>query len=97
MDLEATAREQAYGVWPAGTQTPWDFRNDKWNRIVAEAPDGKRPFKGNITPGKDKLKIHHTPWLPNYTNTKIDTEKAKRWFCDEDEAITAGWHPVTER
>ncbi|WP_299681437.1 thermonuclease family protein [uncultured Roseobacter sp.] len=95
--LEDTAWSHAFGVWQAETQTPWAYRDDKWNRALAEAPDGKCPIKGNIGSGKDRLKIYHTPWSPNYGNTKIDVGKGERWFCDEAEAMAAGWRAVDER
>ncbi|WP_455115530.1 sunset domain-containing protein [Roseobacter weihaiensis] len=46
---------------------------------------------------KNKLRIYHTPWSPNYTNTKIDVKDSQHWFCDEGEALAAGWRPVAER
>ncbi len=95
--METAARAGAVGVWQAETQTPWDFRDDKWNRALADAPDGKCPIKGNIGTSKGKLKIYHTPWSPNYGNTKINVEDGERWFCDEAEALAAGWRPVAGR
>ncbi|MGC3939953.1 thermonuclease family protein [Roseobacter sp. EG26] len=95
--LESEARTMAVGVWQAETQTPWDFRDDKWNRALADAPDGKCPIKGNIGASKGKLKIYHTPWSPNYSNTRINPEDGERWFCDEAEALAAGWRPVAGR
>ncbi len=97
VSLESTARARGIGIWQAETQTPWDFRDDKWNRALAEAPDGRCPIKGNISSSKDKQKIYHTPWSPNYTNTKIDTDAGERWFCDEAQALAAGWRPVAGR
>lgn len=95
--LEAQARGNRLGVWQAETQSPWAFRDDKWNRALAKAPDGKCPIKGNIGAGKEKRKIYHTPWSPNYGNTKIDVSAGEKWFCDEAEALSAGWRPVAER
>lgn len=95
--LEGAARAQTVGVWQADTQTPWEFRDNKWNRALADAPDGTCPIKGNIGAGKDKLKIYHTPWSPNYSNTKINVDDGERWFCDEAEALAAGWRPVAGR
>lgn len=94
---ENVARKAAVGIWQAQTQTAWEFRDDKWNRALETAPDGRCPIKGNIGGGKTKLKIYHTPWSPNYGNTKINEADGERWFCDESEALAAGWRPVAER
>jgi endonuclease YncB( thermonuclease family) len=93
--LEDAVWPTGSGIWQAHTQTAEEFRDDKWNRAVAEAPDGECPIKGNIN--SDKEKIYHTPWSPNYLRTEIDTEKDERWFCDEGEALAAGWRPVDGR
>lgn len=97
VDLEERARQSRLGVWQAETQTPWDYRDDKWNRALAKAPDGKCPIKGNISTDKGKPKIYHTPWSANYGNTKIDVAKGERWFCNEAEALAAGWRPIAGR
>lgn len=36
-------------------------------------------------------RIYHTPWSPWYDRTQIDETAGERWFCDEAEAIAAGW------
>ncbi|MEP2472549.1 MAG: thermonuclease family protein, partial [Paracoccaceae bacterium] len=95
--LDEVVRARGVGVWQEASQTPWDYRNDKWNRALAQAPDGKCPIKGNIGAGKAKRKIYHTPWSPNYGNTKIDVTQGERWFCDEGEALAAGWSAVAKR
>ena len=87
-EMETAARDAGLNVWQAETQTPWDYRNDKWNRAVEARPDGC-PIKGNI--GAGKVKIYHTPWSPNYGTTKIDETKDEVWFCTEAEALAAGW------
>lgn len=87
-ELETTAKVSGLNVWQAKTQTPWDYRDDKWNRAVEARPDGC-PIKGNI--GAGKAKIYHTPWSPNYGTTKIDETKGELWFCTEAEALAAGW------
>ncbi len=84
---ESQARKAALGIWQAQTQTPWDFRAEKWSVAAQEAPTGC-PIKGNIS---DSGMIYHTPWSPWYRRTRINTKRGERWFCDEDEAIEAGW------
>ena len=82
------------GVWQAETQPPWAFREDRWGRAVAEAPGGC-PIKGNIN--RDGERIYHTPWSPWYGRTQIDEAHGERWFCDEAEAVAAGWRAARGR
>lgn len=84
---ERLARSERIGIWQAPTQTPWDFRAERWEVAEQEAPDGC-PIKGNIS---QHGKIYHTPWSPWYSRTKISLERGERWFCNEAEAIAAGW------
>jgi endonuclease YncB( thermonuclease family) len=87
---EEAARTKGLGVWQAPTETPWDFRADRWKVAVQTAPNGC-PIKGNINARGEK--IYHPPWSPWYTRTRISPEKGERWFCAEGEAIAAGWRP----
>jgi endonuclease YncB( thermonuclease family) len=86
--LEDGPRKIGAGVWQADTATAWDWRASTWERAVAEAPGGC-PIKGNIN--RDGERIYHTPWSPWYARTRIDESLGQRWFCDEAEAIAAGW------
>ncbi|MBM9595081.1 thermonuclease family protein [Roseitranquillus sediminis] len=84
---QRAAEAEGIGIWQHSTQTPWDFRADRWARATLEAPDGC-PIKGNVS---GNGQIYHTPWSPWYSRTKIDPSKGERWFCDEAEATAAGW------
>ena len=84
---QRAAEAEGMGIWQHPTQTPWDFRADRWTRAALEAPDGC-PIKGNVS---GNGQIYHTPWSPWYPRTKIDPSKGERWFCDEAEAFAAGW------
>lgn len=86
---QAAARAEALGVWQAPTQTPSQYRADRWERAAAASPRPGCPIKGNI--GRDGRRIYHTPWSPYYTRTQIDPAAGERWFCDEGEAQGAGW------
>jgi hypothetical protein len=77
------------------TEAPWDFRADRWERAAAASPRPGCPIKGNIA--DDEEHIYHTPWSPWYSRTKIDEGKGERWFCDEAEAIEAGWRAARFR
>lgn len=84
---ENQARERQIGIWQAETQTPWDYRSDKWKVAVQVSPDGC-PIKGNISKNGQ---IYHAPWSPWYSRTKVSLNKGERWFCNEAEALAAGW------
>lgn len=84
---EASARSQSLGIWQAPTQTAWDYRAQKWEVAKQEAPKGC-PIKGNISKNG---KIYHAPWSPWYSRTKVSINKGERWFCNEAEAVAAGW------
>ena len=84
---ETLARAEDIGIWQGDAEPPWEFRAKRWNAASEEAPDGC-PIKGNIS---QNGKIYHPPWSPWYSRTKINTAKGERWFCDEGEAVQAGW------
>ncbi|SIS58947.1 thermonuclease family protein [Paracoccus saliphilus] len=92
---EAGAKTAGIGIWEADNQTPWDYRDDRWNRAAAASPLPGCPIKGNIA--SDGERIYHTPWSPAYSRTKITEGKGERWFCDEAEAVSAGWRAARWR
>jgi endonuclease YncB( thermonuclease family) len=85
---EKLARGRRIGIWQADTQTAWDFRALRWADAMQDSPEGC-PIKGNIS--RKGEQIYHTPWSPSYTKTRINTNTGERWFCDEAEALKAGW------
>ena len=46
--------------------------------------------KGNISINSGR-KLYHVPGMEDYEITKISPEKGERWFCTEQEAVSAGW------
>ena len=84
---EEAAREGKRGMWVGDFIPPWEFRAAKW--AGNDAPNPACPIKGNIN-GKG-VRIYHTPWSRSYARTRINTAKGERWFCDEAEALSAGW------
>lgn len=50
---------------------------------------GSCTIKGNI--GSTKEKIYHMIGCGSYTKTVIDESAGEKWFCSEQEAISAGW------
>lgn len=94
VEVEAMARNQRLGIWQGTAQAPWEYRANRWERAVAAAPDGC-PIKGNISAKGERL--YHTPWSSAYARTKIDEANGERWFCDEAEAVAAGWRAARSR
>ena len=89
LSVEAVARDARRGIWRAPTEPAWEFREIRWASFGSEAPDPTCPIKGNISNKGER--IYHPPWSPVYSRTKISPEKGERWFCDEGEAVAAGW------
>lgn len=46
-------------------------------------------IKGNISSSGEK--IYHLPGQKYYDKTIIDEGKGERWFCTEQDAVSAGW------
>ncbi len=94
VEVEAGARSQGLGIWQGAAQAPWEYRANHWKRAVADAPGGC-PIKGNISAKGER--IYHTPWSSAYARTQIDEAQGERWFCDEAEAVAAGWRGARSR
>jgi endonuclease YncB( thermonuclease family) len=87
---EQQARSARRGIWATPeTVAPWDYRAEKWTNSAQTAPRANCPIKGNIT--ADGERIYHTPYSRWYDRTRISPARGERWFCDENEARTAGW------
>ncbi|MBV9833661.1 MAG: hypothetical protein JO055_04595 [Alphaproteobacteria bacterium] len=46
-------------------------------------------IKGNVSARGER--IYHPPGCRYYDSTKIDPARGERWFCNEAEALAAGW------
>lgn len=90
---QARAKLAKRGVWQGQAQPAWEFREIKWSGASDKAPKGC-PIKGNIS---QFGQIYHMPWSRWYNRTKINLAKGERWFCDEAEAVEAGWRPVKSK
>ena len=88
IETEDRARAAKVGAWHKSFVAPWDFRAQRWESASQEAPDPDCPIKGNISGNGH---IYHAPWSRWYSRTKINTAKGERWFCDEAQALAAGW------
>ena len=85
--FEASAKETAVGIWRAKNDTPWSYREARWTKAKASAPEGC-PVKGNISGAG---RVYYLPWSNQYDRVRIQPNKGERWFCNEREAIQAGW------
>lgn len=90
---EATARRGRVGLWAHTCRVAWDYRANRWNAEMSGAPRGCA-IKGNIT---RKGRIYHMPWSQWYGRTRIEPAKGERWFCNERQALAAGWRPAVTR
>jgi len=80
------------GVWAGEYERPADFRAKLWSAAKAAAPDGC-PIKGRITSGR---KAYLMPWSHGYAEASVRTGRGERWFCDEAEALNAGFKPADD-
>lgn len=94
---EAQARAAGVGLWQGSAQPPWEYRAG--SRFAASSgsapagPDAGCVIKGNINAAGER--IFHTPASRWYARTSINEMRGQRWFCDEDEALAAGWRPAS--
>jgi endonuclease YncB( thermonuclease family) len=87
---EAEARARKAGIWQGEARPPWDYRAERWAGAEQEAPRGCA-IKGNVSANG---RIYHLPWSTWYGRVRIDETRGERWFCNEAEALAAGWRPA---
>lgn len=87
IDAETHAKARGLGIWSAKNEPAWVFREKRWAAVEQETPEGC-PIKGNISASG---RIYHLPWMRDYARTRVNLDKGERWFCDEVEALSAGW------
>jgi endonuclease YncB( thermonuclease family) len=90
--LEAEAKTAKLGLWRGEAERPQDFRTRAWEQAKRAAPEGC-PIKGQAAGG---AKVYLLPWSADYARVRVSRARGDRWFCSEQEAISAGWRP-TER
>ena len=74
------------GLWAGSFVKPWEWRSGELRSAQAT---GSCIIKGNIN-GKGE-RIYHMPFQHYYSRVRVDPHRGERWFCTEDEAISAGW------
>ncbi len=77
---EKEAREAGRGLW-VGCLSPTGVQTSSQNSSCK--------IKGNISAAGEK--IYHLPGCGSYDKTSIDESRGEKWFCSEDEAVSAGW------
>ena len=92
VDQEDAAQLARRGIWRGAFVAPWEWRRGK--RLAGAREDAARPqaecrIKGNIS--RTGERIYHVPGGRFYARTRIDAAKGERWFCSEQEALSAGW------
>lgn len=96
VEEEARARAAKAGIWASTerAQPAWEYRSRRWARAEQKAPEGCA-IKGNISARGEH--IYHAPWSPWYGKVRINAAAGERWFCDEAQAIAAGFRPARVR
>ncbi len=85
---EEEAKNNKRGLWADNvcnsTNTPTNQNTGK-----DDTKNTSCNIKGNISSSGEK--IYHVPGGQYYEKTVINTSAGERWFCNEAEAVNAGW------
>lgn len=88
---EKEAQSAGRGIWSGTFMMPWEWRRGTRSHEVPPTRESGEgcSIKGNIS--SKGRHIYHVPGGRWYAETRIDASKGERWFCTEQEAISAGW------
>lgn len=89
--LEAEAKRGKTGVWAGDAERPADYRTRLWDTAAKSAPDGC-PIKGHVTASG---KSYILPWSGEYARVTVRATRGDRWFCNEQDAVSAGFKPAS--
>jgi endonuclease YncB( thermonuclease family) len=84
---EREARAARAGLWAGVAERPADFRAKRWEEAKRRAPEGC-PIKGQVSGAS---RVYVLPWSPNYERVRVQEGRGERWFCSEQDAVTAGF------
>lgn len=85
---EREARNAKLGLWSGGeVERPSAYRAKVWDEAKRRAPDGC-PIKGQVSGGS---RTYVLPWSPDYDRVRVQRARGERWFCSEQEAVSAGF------
>ena len=87
---ESEAKRSGAGLWSGEAERPADFRAKMWETAKATAPGGC-PIKGQVSGSR---KTYLLPWAAEYARANVRTGRGERWFCNEAEAVAAGFTPA---
>ena len=85
---EREARAAKAGVWATGdAERPADYRAKMWEEAKRRAPEGC-PIKGQVAGAS---RVYVLPWAADYERVRVQKTRGERWFCSEQEAVSAGF------
>lgn len=87
--LEAEARAAKAGIWSGEAERADAWRSRVWAEASKRTPTGC-PIKGQVA---NNARTYVLPWHAEYERVSVNTKRGGRWFCTEQEAISAGWKP----
>jgi endonuclease YncB( thermonuclease family) len=106
-DIEKNARRNKVGLWAGTFTAPWDWRHRTPNTALlgAAATQADRTTLGSISPSAPPVadctikgnvnrqgdRIYFLPGNSAYGKVRMDKGLGERWFCSEEEALSAGW------
>lgn len=89
VNSEKEARGNNRGLWAACSQDS-NSQSSFVHQTTNNQPNSDSCLiKGNISSSGEK--IYHMPGQRYYNQTVIDESKGEKWFCTEDDAISAGF------
>lgn len=89
---EGDARAAKRGLWAGRFEAPDRWRAEERTQQPSQSAAGGCAIKGNIS--ANGRKIFHIPGQRDYAATVIDTARGERWFCNQAQAVAAGWAPA---
>jgi endonuclease YncB( thermonuclease family) len=84
---EREARAAKAGMWSGDVERPAEYRAKVWEEAKRRAPEGC-PIKGQVS---GAARFYVLPWSPDYERARVQKARGERWFCSEQEAVSAGF------
>ena len=88
---EREAKNAKAGMWSGDVERPSEYRSKIWEEAKRRAPEGC-PIKGQIAGAS---RVYVLPWSPEYERTRVQKARGERWFCSEQEAVSAGFRAAS--